>query len=475
MKRSEKKVSYRKIVLVLAIFIISLSLIFVFVPRLLNKVVNKTTKISEYNLLAQNLLGTNGKKNILILFMNNAEQRFGGGFIGSIGYVSVDKGKISPSPVRGVYYYDWKFEEANYREVLNDPSPNEVLFTLRDSGQSLDWTKNAKRAKTIFERESGKDVDTVVGVTPEILKYLIRKTGPVKLDDYNLTITDSNITETIQQQVEYGNDKVEGRDPKTILTSLINVLMDRLAQKNVKDLSDLLVGMNDLMKSRQILVYNSDYEFSKVLEKYKLDGSLVKFSADYFLMSESNNSVDKSNAFIDRKLDRNIQIAEDGSVVVTTKIIRNQIIPVSFPYVDPHAPDVQTNLVRKNKSYIKMALPAGSKILEGEGYIKLDYKGKEDGYDIYGFESDLEPLEPSEYTFRYELPFKLAASPNFDLDSYLQIANGGWPYSLSQNVTTPKDWEFVASNRGDVKSSGNTTSLNTNINSDIFVRQTYKK
>ena len=475
MKRSIKKRS-SKIALGLASLVVVFLVLSFSIPKIINKVVSKTTKISDYNLVAQNILGINGKKNTLILFMNNAEQRFGGGFIGTIGYVAAENGKINPDPVRGVYYYDWNFKQANYREALNDPSPEEVLFTLRDSGQSLDWVKNAKRARIIFQRETGKDVDLVVGVTPEILKYLIKKTGPVKLDDYNITVTESNITETLQQQVEFGNDKVEGRDPKTILTSLINVLMDRLTQKNVTELSDLISGMNSLIKSRQILVYSPDYEFSNLLNKYRADGSLVKFSGDYFLMSESNSSVDKSNAFIDRSLDRNIHISEDGSVDITTKITRNQTLPVSFPYIDPNAPGIETNLVRKNKSYIKIALPAGSKIVDSEEYIKLTYRGKEDGYDIYGFQSDLEPLIPTEYVFRYTLPYNLAGNPDVEFDSYLQIANGGWPYVLSQNVTSPSSWKYVSSNRGDIKpESDNTTSLNTKLDSDVYISQTYKK
>lgn len=445
-------------------------------PKITNKVVNKTTKISDYNLLAQNFLGINGKKNTLVLLMNNAEQRFGGGFVGTVGYVSSDGGKIIPAPFRGVYYYDWKFEEVNHTEIVNDPNPREALFNLRDGGQNLDWTKNAKRAKAIFEKEANKDVDNVIGVTPELLKYLIKKTGPVKLNDYNITVTESNITETIQQEVESGDDKVEGKDPKTILTSLMNVLLERLAQKNVKDLSDLILGMNELIKSRQILVYSPNYELSQILEKYKIDGSLLKFSGDYFLVSESNNSVDKSNAFIDRKIDRNIQIKDDGAVEITTKLTRSQTLPISFPYRDPHAPDIETYLIKANKSYIKIAIPAGSKILDSPESVKLEYKGKESGYDIYGFQSNLEPMVPSEYKFTYKLPFAVAGDPNVDFETLIQFANGGWPYNLSQKINFPSSWSFLASNRNDVKNDSKSTILDTNnVKGDVYIKQTYKK
>jgi hypothetical protein len=459
------------IALVLSIFLFLTLLI---IPKYVNKVVNKTTKISDYNILAQNFLGFNGKKDILVLFMNNAEQRFGGGFIGSLGYLTADNGKIKSDPVREVYYYDYLFDKVKYIEKSNDPTEGDVLYSLRDSGQSLDWPSNAKRAKKIFELESGKKVDNVIGVTPEVLKYLIRETGPVYLKDYELTVNENNITETIQQEVEFGDDKKSGKDPKTILTSLFSVLMDRVAEKNVNELTQLASGLDELIMSRQIIGYSSDYESSEVLNRLKLDGSLVNSSADYFLMSEKNLSIDKSNAFIDRSLFRNIKVSEDGSVEVYAKIIRNQTVPVSLPYIDPNVPGVLTNIIRKNVSLIKVAVPKKSQIIDTEGSTKLEYRGTEGGYDIYAFQSSLEPLVPSEYNFKYKLPFKVVGNENYQIDSYIQIANGGWPYELREEIEVPKNWKYVSSNKkADI--AGDKIRYNEKVNKDIDLKFIYEK
>ena len=477
MRKFELKTKSKSILLKIAsLSVVVLILVFGFsqLPKVIDKVVNKTTKISEYNLTAQNLLGLNSKKNILILFMNNAEQRYGGGFIGSVGYVTADKGKLKPDPVRNVYYYDYDFGKANYVEKSSDPNEGEVVHSLKDSGQSLDWPLNAKRAKTIFERESGKNVDIVVAVTPEILKYLIRQTGPVVLDDYKLTVTDSNITETIQQQVESGWDKRKGKDPKTILTSLMGVLIDRLAKKSVVELIYLGSGLNELIDSRQILVYSNNYDFAKLLEKYRIDGSLRSITSDYFLMSEKNVSIDKSNAYIDRSLSRTVNINQDGTIDITATITRNQTIPESFPYIDPHAPDVLTYLIRKNKSYIKVALPSKTQILDLPGGTNLEYRGKESGYDVYGFQSDLEPLTPTEYKFKYRLPFKLAGESSFHFDSYLQYANGGWPYKLQNTVVAPNSFVFDSSNKN-VKIDSNKVVYKEDVNKDVLMNFVFSK
>jgi predicted transcriptional regulator len=472
--RYKNKKNYLLAFLLAPLLIIFAALAFSRLPKYVNKVVDETTKISEYNLLAQNFLGLDKRNDILILFMNNAEQRYGGGFVGSLGYISMDKGKIKPDPVREVYYYDYFFKEANYQEKSADPTEGEVLYSLRDSGQSLDWPANAKRADIIFERLSKKNVNTVLGVTPEVLKYLIQKTGPIELKDYKLTVTDSNITETIQQQVEFGMDKKQGKDPKTILTSIVTVLLERLQQKNITELKDLALGLEKLAESRQILVYSSDYEVSQLLKKYKLDGSLESTSADYFLTSEKNLSIDKSNAFIDRKINRSFNILEDGSVEVTAKLIRNQTVPVSFPYYDPNVPDVLTHVIRKNKSFIKIALPKKTQIIDYEGATKLEFRGSEGGYDIYGFQSDLEPLVPSEYSFKYKLPFKLVGENTFQLDSYIQYPNGGWKNEVANEFVAPKGWSLKYSNQP-VKQSSGKAYYNEKVDKDIQLKLIYEK
>ena len=472
--RNKNKKKYPPAFLLALLLLILVALAFSRLPKYINKVVDETTKISEYNLLAQNFLGLDKRNDILILFMNNAEQRYGGGFIGSLGYISMDKGKIKPDPVREVYYYDYFFGEANYIEKSPDPIEGEVLYSLKDSGQSLDWRANAKRADIIFERLSKKNVNTVLGVTPEVLKYLIQKTGPIELKDYKLTVTDSNITETIQQQVEFGKDKRRGKDPKTILTSIVTVLMERLQKKNITELKDLALGLEKLAESRQILVYSSDYEVSQLLKKYKLDGSLESTSADYFLTSEKNLSIDKSNAFIDRKISRSFNIIEDGSIEVSAKIIRNQTLPVSFPYYDPNIPDVLTHVVRKNKSFIKIALPKKTQIIDYEGATKLEFRGSEGGYDIYGFQSDLEPFVPSEYNFKYKLPFKLAGENTFQLDSYIQYPNGGWKNEVANEFVVPKGWSLKYSNQP-IKQSGGKVYFNEKVDKDIQLKLIYEK
>ncbi len=437
-----------------------------------DKVVNKTTKINDYKLLSESLLGLNGKKNILILFMNNAEARYGGGFIGTVGYLSVDQGKITPEPIRSVYYYDHKYEAIGYLDKFADPLEYEQYLNLRNSGRNLNGSTNLERAKIIFEKESGFGVDIVVAMTPEVLKYFLDQTGPVVLSNYKLTITPDNITETLQAEIEYGRDKIEGNDPKTILSSVANEILRRLSEKNLAELVELGRGLKDLANQRQILLFGTNDDLAKSLENIKYDGSLVPFAGDYFVLAEDNISIDKSNAFIDRQLERTASILEDGSVNIAVKITRTQTLEQSYHYIDP-ANGGGTFLIKPNKSLIKFAIPRGSKI-DGNSTINQEYKGAEGGYDVYQFRSELEPLKPSEYSFSYTLPFRLANTRVVDFNSYIQLQNGGWPYKLTNNVLVPSSWQLLASNKQDLLSLGNPVVYNKTIDRDVFLSLIYE-
>lgn len=471
--RIKKHSINRSIIIGLIVFIIFVC--FTQIPGLVNKVVNKTTEINDYKTIGEDLLGMNKPTRVLVLFQNNAESRPGGGFIGTVAYLSIDKGKINPEPVRSVYWYDYQIGEIRDALKSEGQDVSNYDYTLRDSGQSLDWTTNAKAAKKLFELQPGKDVDVVVGITPEVLKYFLRQTGPVKLDEYNKTISSDNIIETLQQEVESGQDKAQGKDPKTVISSVANVLISRLSQKNLSELSELGAGLKDLASQRQISIYSKEYTAGESLNKHNLDGALVKFESDYFLLSENNISVDKSNAFIDRKLNRSVTINNEGKINIEATITRTQTIPESFPYVDPKVPDIVTHLVRKNVSQINIAVPSGSKILSTAGNLTLTPAGKEQGYDVYSFISSLDPLVASEYRIIYELPYNLGGEYGVAYNSYLQLQNGGWPYQLSMTVQTPNNWEFSASNNKDVIIEAQSVLYNGNIDRDFYLSLIYAK
>jgi len=474
--KSAKKSSLVKS-LAIATVVFGLFIIIANLGGLIDKVVIKTTKIGDYKLLSESLLGLNGKKNILLLFMNNAEARTGGGFIGTVGYVTVQNGKIDPKPVRSVYYYDWKFLDVNYREDTKGMQSNEgTLYNLRDGNSSLDWRSNGKRAAIIFEKESGLPVDIVISITPEVLKYLLGKFGPIDIPEYNRIITKDNLLETIQLDVEYGTDKRAGKDPKTILSFVGDKIIERIASMQTRDIISSFEDVNRLIARHQLLLYSFDEKLARILNDKKMDGSLIRIASDYLIIAESNYSVDKSNAFIDRVTNKKITIAEDGTATVELIMSRLQTQPISFEYIDPHHPNVITNLIRANKSTIKLALPKGANVVSTSENTRLGKIDNEGGYDVYIFNSELVPLEKSEYRITYLLPFKYdLSSDTAVVNNTYQLQSGGWPYRLIHTIQMPQEWRLIKSNINKLEQKGNQVIYDIMVDSDQSLSFTYGK
>lgn len=434
----------------------------------------KVQKVNNYKELGKNLLGFSGKKSILLLFMNNAEQRYGGGFIGSVGVVNVENGKIKAEPVKSVYYYD-RYLEA--KDPYINPADNELgneADTIRNSGQNVDWQENGKRVKLIYESKTGNKIDFVIGITPEVLKSLLDETGPINLIDYDKKITAENIIDELQTEVEFGKDKVDGKDPKSILSVLATNLIEKLSAKSSLELSAISQKLKEEADKRQIILYAPSYSVAKIIKSLRYDGSIVKTNQDYLQIGENNLSIDKSNAYIDRSLDRRMKIDSSGVAVVELNIRRKQNREKSIPYVDPRDNNF-TYLIKENISNIRIAIPRNSLILQSEGLPEFKKITSNEFLDIYEFNSQLIPLVESSYKLTYKLPFIFSLSGPINLDSFIQMQNGGWPYNFTNILEVPNDWNLLASNKKEIYAKDNSVMYNKEVDKDTFLSFIYEK
>ena len=170
----------------------------------------------------------------------------------------------------------------------------------------------------------------------------------------------------------------------------------------------------------------------------KISGALDKFSGDYLQISEENVSIDKSNAFIDRGVNKKTKILENGEYEITLEIKRTQNRPKSLEYIEP-SNGTLTYLIKENRSDIRLAIPKGSVIINDQSTTPLQTVGNEGAVDIYEFKSFLQPLQPANYTIKYKLPFRVALKDQdtFSITSLVQLQNGGWPFDFTQTLEVP--------------------------------------
>jgi hypothetical protein len=428
-----------------SLFFISFGLIFI-----VNKIINfkfSTPKEVEYAKIYQYFSGNTKPTKTLIIFANNAEQRFGGGFLGSYAILEGKNGKFKMSEVSNIYNIDYD----TINEKLGVPVPEYMKFlapylSLRDSGIYHSWPANAQNAMRFYQADTGQSVDNVVEITPQVLKALLKQTGPVTLKDYNLTVTDANFLETVQLEVEAGKDKIQGKDPKNgILTALAQVLMQRLAQQDINSLRHYGNMFDQLAAQKNIIIYSSDKDIQKSIKDLGLAGEIKQTDYNYFQITEANFGADKSSPYVRQIVNYDQIINSDGTSTITATVSRNHTSDYKFPYVNPYT-NKSDWLIKTNNSKIDIILPKDTKLENVSGVNKYQQTISEEQL-IVSYISDLAPLGPAQnVTIKYKIPQLYDISRTITVNTLVQKQNGGWPYEMIYTLNVPAGYHIIATN-----------------------------
>lgn len=374
------------------------------------------------------LLGRNVPAKYLFLFQNNNELRPTGGFIGSYGIATFKQGRMSD-----LFFDDIYNPDGQMQEVIEPPYPINKMtnqWAMRDSNWNPDFQVSADQAVKMYEKEGGFTVDGVVAFTPEIIKRLLKLTGPVEMPDYGVTLTEENFTDEVQKEVELEYDKAENK-PKKILADLLPVLMERMGNLDDEQKVGFWQMILDLLNERQIMFFSYNGEMQDLIAKVGWAGKMKETEArqDYLSMVHANIGGRKSDSFIKESVKQAVSIQPDGSIVEELSITRKNTEDWSWPNWP-------------NYDYLRVYLPKGSELLEVKGFANPEgmVTGK-DGFLIYEtskgeattattkvYEENgktvfanwivTDPWEISSVSYRYKLPYKLGDLLNSDNNMY---------------------------------------------------------
>ena len=134
------------------------------------------------------MLGADGPRNYLITAENNSEIRACGGFVGSLGVMNVDNGKISLGDFEGTLHSSNgpkpQIPITDEEMTLFQPYEPTMNFTSGDAYFTPDFPKGASNVSTLWSLEhGGQHIDGVVALDPVFLQYLLQLCGGVTAAD----------------------------------------------------------------------------------------------------------------------------------------------------------------------------------------------------------------------------------------------------------------------------------------------------
>ncbi len=392
--------------------------------------------------IVRDTLGFEEDKHILFLFLNNTELRPGGGFIGSYAVVRTSRGTPHLLKVEGTEIIDnlaVSFLDTVPPRPIKDYLGVEKWY-FRDSNWSPDFALSSQKSVEIYGKEKGlaaDEIDYVLGVTPTVIKEILKITGPIKAG--GMEFNEENFVEKLQWEVEYGYTKqgISFDDRKQVLKDLTREILINFGRDFLKYNKELMALAKKMLEEKQIIIYALDEKMQENSRLGGWSGEIKETKGDYLLWADANLGALKTDLAIERNLSYTITPTTSG-----------YIAKVSMIYDHKGSFDWRTTRYR---TYARVFVPKGSRLIKTTGAMFKE-KSSEAPIIEEGLEKDkmwfgtfiaIEPGKKGELSFEFYLApqiVSLIESGKYDLLVQKQIG------TLSHGLTLVLDFDKKISN-----------------------------
>ncbi len=315
------------------------------------------------------LLGVGQQRRFLVQTMDRGEIRPGGGFTGQYGVLQLSNGRMAPFGLHDVVELDYAGNLYGYGRptpALYKSWMNFGNWGLRDSNLSADFPTNAQTAMQIFQDEGGGPVDGDIAFTPTFISHILNTTGPIRVAEYNDTITSKNLEDKLhyyQQNataiaIQTQHTHSTKKDVRKAFTFLVGkLLLERVRHLSVKQLISLAKGAVKDIQSRDLEIYFANPVAEDWLVKHGLSGATSTYAQqDGFMVVQANISISKASQYVHTTLHDNVTLDTQGGARhdLTITLDYQQTGPVYG--FDTYA------------DYIRVYGPPGARFLSGDGF-----------------------------------------------------------------------------------------------------------
>jgi len=272
------------------------------------------------------LFGMDEKKTYLVLFQNNAEIRPSGGFIGSYGLLSLNKGSVSDFQIHDVYDADGQLTAHVEPAYPLRRYMGIVHQYLRNSNYSPDFPTGASTSANMLYLETGETVSGVIGVDVSFVKTLVGALGPIYVPDYKETVNEKNFYLLTQTHAE--KDFFPGStQKKDFLRSLFSAIQLKLSDQKSLPYVSLSQAVARAISEKHMLFAFPDPGIQHLFSVNNLSSSLLDSREvktqqynDFLGISETNIGANKANAFVYRKVEQRAVLDETGRIKNTVTV-----------------------------------------------------------------------------------------------------------------------------------------------------------
>jgi len=315
------------------------------------------------------LLGVGHERRFLVQTLDRAELRPSGGFTGQYGVLQIKDGRMAPFSLRDVALLDYA---GNGVELGRSAPPaysswmNFGNWGLRDSNLSGDYPTTARMSMQVFQDEGGGPVDGDISFTPTFIGHILDVTGPIRVAEYNETITSKNLEERLhyyQQDysaiaIEHQKSNDNSHAARKAFTSLVGkMLLDRVRHLSTKQLLDVVKGAIKDIQSHDLEIYFADPQAEQWLSDHGYSGATDSFAKqDGFEVVQANISISKASQYVHTTEHDDIVLDAQGGATHNLTITLDYQQTGQVYGFDTYA------------DYIRVYVPQNAQFLSGDGF-----------------------------------------------------------------------------------------------------------
>jgi len=359
-------------------------------------------ELDVVNQLVQAFTASDDKERTFMIFLqNNMELRPGGGFLGQYAIVKIKNGEVTSSFVEDANLLDQRIEAA-----VPAPYPFKKMIQIKkwkfkDSNFSPDFPTNAQKALYFYHLAGrGGNFDGFIAVNAQVFNDILSLTGPITVPgysgEYNSDTGALNLEAFVEKQYIL-DPALDTQNRKMILKKMAPIIISKLLTlNNIPKIADLI---HNELKDKNIMLNFTDPQLQTLVESVHWDGKVsTDWGGDYLMLVDANMGAMKSDYYIKRSIDYNVDLTTPKPTVTLTVTYKHTATQGDWRTSDYH-------------TYLRVYVPQGSNFLD-RSMVGPPYTGEEFGKTYFGVIVHTLIGGETQGVIKYELP------DNIDRDNY---------------------------------------------------------
>lgn len=254
----------------------------------------------------------NGSKTYLLLAQNEDELRPTGGFITTVGRLSLHEGEI----------VGLEFESVDSREDWTRPYPaapwqlqeymNADVLILRDSNWYADFPTSAMWAEYLYSYDHPQPLDGVIAFDQQFLVILLSALGPLEVEGAPYPITSANAIAYMRAAKEppAGQPVPSGWYRKEFIGNIADAILDKLVNGRNNNWRALAATLAQALEERHLLLQFDEPTAASLLAERGWDNALRPIEGDFLMTTDANIGFNKTNALVEVGLSYDVNLTD---------------------------------------------------------------------------------------------------------------------------------------------------------------------